>query len=320
MDVLVLPERLDQTLVTGYMRENPQLNLRVVGRNQRSSRMRRPKPASDVAAHRGTNRNVLQIRVRAGKPAGSRNRLVERSMDLPRLGVNQPRKGFHVGREEFLQLPVLQHPVDDGLSFHFLQRGGVRRVTRFCPGNPFHADFFVKLELVVNHLSQLPRRADVERFTRKLVDLFFQLLPSGPRTDPACSSTFRRQGRFPAPPSSEAPRSAAFPTCLKQLVDLALLHLLPQDAHQAESEIGVLAGVLTQRLNRYLGHGDLVAALADDVRGFDLGVLEILQTPAHPVSGSRPTVPSNNARPSCRNETLLGEGEPALAPARGDRI
>ncbi len=91
VDVLALPERLDQTRVAGEVREQPQLDLAVVGR-QEAPALLRDEGTSDLAALFRADRDVLEVGIARGQPTGGRARLVERRVDPTRL-ADSPRPG-----------------------------------------------------------------------------------------------------------------------------------------------------------------------------------------------------------------------------------
>ena len=63
----------DQQLVAGEVRQQPQLDLRVVGVEQDVSRLG-DEGGANLAAQLGANRNVLQIGIHRREPAGRRSR------------------------------------------------------------------------------------------------------------------------------------------------------------------------------------------------------------------------------------------------------
>ena len=78
------------------MREDAQLDLRVVGRDQPIAGLG-DEGAADLAANLGADRDVLEVRIAARQPAGCRNRLVERRVDAARVRVDQQRQRVDVG-------------------------------------------------------------------------------------------------------------------------------------------------------------------------------------------------------------------------------
>ena len=62
MNVAARLERVDEGRIARQMREQPQLDLRVIGGHEQPTRAR-DEPAANVAAQLAPNRNVLQVRI-----------------------------------------------------------------------------------------------------------------------------------------------------------------------------------------------------------------------------------------------------------------
>ena len=82
MDVLAGAVGVQQQRVLGEVREQAQLNLRVVGGHQQVAG-RGDERGADLAADRGADGDVLQVGVDAGEPSGRRAHLVECRVDAP---------------------------------------------------------------------------------------------------------------------------------------------------------------------------------------------------------------------------------------------
>ena len=95
-------------LVAGEVREQPQLDLRVVGRHEQLARRERHERLADLAAELRTHGDVLQVRVRRGQAAGRRDRLVEARVHAPVAGAHA-RQGIDVGGLDLGKLAVAQH-------------------------------------------------------------------------------------------------------------------------------------------------------------------------------------------------------------------
>ena len=116
VDVVAAPERLDQRFLVGEVRQHPQLDLRVVRRNQhvtgsamKARRISRPSSRA--------NRDVLQVRVAAAQPSGRGHRLVEARMDAAGLGVHELRQRVDVGAFQLHQpAPLENHAAADRAS------------------------------------------------------------------------------------------------------------------------------------------------------------------------------------------------------------
>ena len=81
MQVLPRREGLDQALVAGEVGHDPHLDLAVVRRHQRLVARADDERLPDPPALGGADRDVLQVRVGRGEPAGGGDRLLERRVD-----------------------------------------------------------------------------------------------------------------------------------------------------------------------------------------------------------------------------------------------
>src|SRR5207253_2501121 len=68
-----------QQWIVGEMRQQPQLNLRVIGREQHVPWLGN-ESGTNFAPEFGANGNVLQVRIRGGKPAGCGSGRIESSV------------------------------------------------------------------------------------------------------------------------------------------------------------------------------------------------------------------------------------------------
>ena len=91
MNVFARRERLRQRRIAGKMRHDPQLHLRIVRGDKPPARLRHKCPA-DFSSQIGADRNVLQVRIAAGKPAGCGSRLIERRMQPAVCRIDQLRE------------------------------------------------------------------------------------------------------------------------------------------------------------------------------------------------------------------------------------
>ncbi|CAK7285478.1 hypothetical protein SGPA1_31351 [Streptomyces misionensis JCM 4497] len=127
VQVLTGGERPDQALVLGEVGHHPQLDLAVVGGHQGLEALADDEAAPDGPALVGAHRDVLEVRVRGGQPAGRGHRLVERGVDtaVARDGLDQALDGD----AELGLLAVAQHDHRQlvvGLGGEPGQRVGVR--------------------------------------------------------------------------------------------------------------------------------------------------------------------------------------------------
>ncbi|MNV65131.1 hypothetical protein D3C71_1578080 [compost metagenome] len=82
MNVHVIQERILQSGIIRDMRQHPQLNLRIVGRQNRPARLGRDEDLADFAAFLQPDRDILQVRELAAQPSGRGNRLAIEGVDL----------------------------------------------------------------------------------------------------------------------------------------------------------------------------------------------------------------------------------------------
>src|SRR5690349_16350397 len=75
VQILTCVERLDQPLVPGQMRHDAHLDLAVVSRHELAVTVTDDKRVADAAARLGADRDVLQVRLGRGQPAGGCDRL-----------------------------------------------------------------------------------------------------------------------------------------------------------------------------------------------------------------------------------------------------
>ncbi len=88
VNVFAVVEGMDENLVAGHVRQQAKLNLRVVGNDQIPARLRHESGA-DLAAFLRFDRDVLQIRIRRGKPPGGCAGLIECRVNAAGFGTDQ---------------------------------------------------------------------------------------------------------------------------------------------------------------------------------------------------------------------------------------
>ena len=164
MDVRTVQKRLLHVLVACDMRQNAQLDLRVVGVHERLA-LARHKVAAQAAAQLGADGNVLQVRLGGGDAPGARLGLDEGRVDpsVRGLGVQQ---AVHVGGQQLGVGAVFQDLVNDravrAQAFQCLGVGGVA------------AGVFLarrQAQLVKQRLAQLLRAVYVERITDGCINI-----------------------------------------------------------------------------------------------------------------------------------------------------
>ena len=124
VDIHPFAEGRDQVLVAAEVGHDAQLNLRIVGRNDDTVRRTGHEGFADFAAAFGADGDVLQVRVRRGKPPRGRQGLVEGGVDLPVGRGDIGRERFNIGRKQFLGCPVFQDFANDGMLVGEGQQGG----------------------------------------------------------------------------------------------------------------------------------------------------------------------------------------------------
>ena len=169
VDVLPALERLAQLRLAGDVREDAELDLGVVGRDQLV-----PGPGdegrADLTAELGPDRDRLQVRVAGREPAGRRDRLVEGRVQAAVL-ADQRRQRAEVRVDELRELAPLLDDRDDLVLLtdrpENARVGGVARLA-LAPGR--------ERELLEEDPRDLLGRAEHELLARKLVRVRLELL------------------------------------------------------------------------------------------------------------------------------------------------
>ena len=157
MQVLAGVEGLDEALVLGQVRHDAHLDLAVVGGQQLRIAVTHTERVPDPAPGLGADRDVLQVRLGRGQPAGGRDRLVERGMNPAIRGrrFQQPIDGDL----ESGGVAVDQHVFEErvaGLIEQALQSIGIRGVAGLGLLRLRHAEF------VEQHHLKLLGRTEVD--------------------------------------------------------------------------------------------------------------------------------------------------------------
>ncbi len=119
-------ERVDQTGVVRQVRQDPQLDLRVVGRHQ-SRALVGDERASHLATGGGSHGHVLQVGCLARDASGGGVGLLQRGVDAT-VGTDQWRQRVGIGAAQLLDVAIAQQRVEDRMVVdqgHLLQRVGV---------------------------------------------------------------------------------------------------------------------------------------------------------------------------------------------------
>ena len=216
------------------MGQNPQFDLRIVGRQQRPALLAGHEGRADLPPRLGPHGDVLQVRIAGTEPARGRHHLVERGVHPAGRGMDHLRQGVDVGP---LQLGVL--PILDDLRRQRMLRGQLLQHVRVGA----RAGLAVRLSIgsfcsTNSTRLQLLGRGDVERAGRPVGKSPARSLPSarqsggsarpaGPRrrlmplysistsTSISGISTLRTD-RQVRPPRASAPGSAASATAARR--------------------------------------------------------------------------------------------------------
>ena len=151
VNVVAAPERLGERFIVGQVRQDAQLDLRIVGRNQHVPGVRDER-AADLASKLGANRDVLQVRVAAAQPAGRRHRLVETRVDATGLRVHELGERVDVGAFQLLERPPFKNQPWQLVPKRELFEHFDRRRRRSCLARPLERR---QLELLEENLGEL---------------------------------------------------------------------------------------------------------------------------------------------------------------------
>ena len=162
--VVPLGKGLAKRLVLGKMGEHPQLDLRVIRRQQYVSR-RGDKSAADLPAQLAANRNILQVGRARGQAPGRRRRLLVGRVDAPALGIDQRQQHLAETVLELRHLAVFEQGGDNRMAAgKLLQLGGVGGVAGFDLASLRQG------QLVEENALQLQIGVDVELFSGELLN------------------------------------------------------------------------------------------------------------------------------------------------------
>ena len=157
MDVAAALKCRHERRIVREMREQPQLDLGVVGDEEQVTG-RRHEGAPDLAAAARAHGDVLEIGIGGGETPGGRAGLIEARVDAAGVRPDVSGEGVHVGGLQLRQLAVL-----DQQAWHFVAEGrqllehlDVRRGTRL--GSLLHG----QLQALEQDGPELRRRVDVE--------------------------------------------------------------------------------------------------------------------------------------------------------------
>ncbi len=150
MDILIVIEGAEKSLILRQVGQYPKLDLRIVGANKHL-----PIPGmesfADLSSQFLPDRDVLQIGFSAADPAGLGHSLLEVTMD-PSIRRNKRDHSVYVCRSQLGEIPVFQHLVHDRMLvpelLQDLSTGGISPLGLLSEG---------KLQFLKKYLSQLDR-------------------------------------------------------------------------------------------------------------------------------------------------------------------
>ena len=156
MNVGLARECRSQVLVAGHVGDDPELDLRVVGRHQDEIGAAGHERPTDSSAEWRPDRDVLEVRVGRGQASGRGHGLVERGVDTAVVG-DERRQRLDVGGSKLRVGAPVENRLDGRVDVHELLED--RRVGRVA-GLGLAA--LGQLQLAEQHVAQLLRGADGE--------------------------------------------------------------------------------------------------------------------------------------------------------------
>ena len=266
MDVRAVAERLFERLDIGDMRQQPELDLRIIRRQQHMAVIG-DKGGADLAAFLGPDRNILQIGIVGRQPAGRGDGLRIGGVNAFCLRVDLADQRVGIGTLELGKLPPVQYPGGQIMALRGqpLEHIGAGRVGAGLALLAARQRHFVE-----QHFAKLLGRADVEVTPGELVNLLAEF----------CNPLFEivRQG----------------PQHLRIDLNTSLLHLLQhanqrpfdplidrdhmlrhqpglEDIVQRQRDVGILGGVIERRIEGYFLEPDFLLSGAGDLAELDVG-------------------------------------------------
>ncbi len=259
VDVVAVAEGALQRLDVGDMRQQAQLDLRIVGRQQGAAFLG-DEGLADLAALLGAHRDVLQVGIGRGQPAGGGAGHVVGGVDAPVVGVDLLQQRVGIGALELGELAPVEHAGGQlVLARQLLENVRAGGVGAGLAGLGAAG----QLQLVEQHLAQLLGRADVEGMAGQSVDLLLQLDQARGEIGRQAlelglvdlDALFLHVGQY----GDQRPL-AAFVDRGHAFADQPRLQLPPQPV----GDVGVLGRIGHGLLQRHLLEGDAGAAGAGD--------------------------------------------------------
>ena len=170
MDVDAVLERLAQRGHLGDFRQQPQLDLRIVGRHQLHAG-RGDECLADLAAFLGAHRNVLQIRIGRRQPPGRGGGERVGRVHAVRGRVDVSRQRLGIGRAQLGDLPPVENLARQRVT-------GLGQFLEFARAGRPLAGFGLgaagQRHLAEQYVAQLFRRSGIERLAGQRLDFLFQ--------------------------------------------------------------------------------------------------------------------------------------------------
>ena len=257
MDVEAFGKGLFQLRDVGDVRQQPQLDLAVVGADQLVALLR-DEGLADAAPFLGTHRDVLQVGIGRGQaPRGGGRHGIGR-MHPPRLLVDIAGQRIGVGAAQFCEAAPVQHLPGNRMTLrrHVFQHIGIGG-----PGAGLGLAAAFHLHLVEQDFAQLLGRADIEFLAGQLVDFGFQQHLLLGKIIGQLAQHFRINGDAGALHVGQHHHQRP----LQRLIDGALAGLLQfrlQHHVQAQGDIGIFRRIFRRFRHRHAIESQLVLVLA----------------------------------------------------------
>ena len=169
VDILAGGESGPHRRIAGEMREDPELDLRVVGGYESPARLARQERRADLLPFGCPRGDVLQIRVAGTEPARRGHRLIERRVHAAGPRIDERRQRVDVGALELRVFAMFEKFRGQRMERRqLLQHLGIGARPRLAPLHHGQAQF------VEQHGPELDRRGDREVAARQRVNLAFE--------------------------------------------------------------------------------------------------------------------------------------------------
>ena len=175
MDILSGLESLQHMFVTREMRHQSQFYLRVVRRQEDTTRVGNDCTTDELSAF-GSHGQILQVGVAGREAPCGGDSLIVGGVYLTGSGIDIRGEGFDIGGDEFLEFTLLQYLAHDGMfvaqGLQYFLRGGVFAGLAAL-------GLLIQVQAVEEYLAHLCRRVDIKLGTRQGDDFFLQFKKFG---------------------------------------------------------------------------------------------------------------------------------------------